>query len=391
MHRGSLTLSGHAARSPVSGQKALMACAIAACVVLGMGGCGNQSPPPDASQASQGEGSSAEASTSGSRSDDPVQGVVRFGQPEPADRIPGTIRIATYNVENLFDDHDDPALSGRYEDAGETKPEAHREAVARAIHAIDADVLALQEVESERALRWFADEYLSDLGYRHIVSVDAGNERGIEQSVLSRFPVTEVESWPGLDLGGVHPERYGDRPNMYAGEPLTYRRSPLLVGVRVPAEMTEGEPYELTLVVVHHKSGRFNHYWREAEASTLVGILEELERESPERNIVVLGDFNATPDEASVEMYLDAGWVDPMEPIDEGEPEPEPTHASGRRIDLILANPQAAREVVLGSGFVLGTPIRPEGMDWRSTPAPQDYASDHFPVVVDLRPVDNSP
>ena len=111
---------------------------------------------------------------------------VRFGLKEAPLKHAGAIRLATYNVENLFDAIDDPDLSGRNEDIDDAKPEAELQGLADAIHALDADVLALEEVESEAVLTWFRDTYLSDMGYTALASIDAGDGRGIEQSVIVR-------------------------------------------------------------------------------------------------------------------------------------------------------------------------------------------------------------
>lgn len=314
----------------------------------------------------------------------------RFGLAEAEPRTEGAIRLATYNLENLFDDEDNPELTGRNDDMDSVKPDDEKQALADAIRAIDADILALQEVESYDALIEFRDEYIGDMGYEHVVSIDVGQERGIENAVLSRFPLKDPKVWPNLPLGGVHPDLYGDKPNWYAGEPITFRRSPLRVTVEVPSDKTGAEPYELTLFVVHHKSGRYNDYWREKEASKLVEFITEMQTANPERNIAVLGDFNAMIGEESVEVYLDeAGFSDVFEGTDHA-PKEYVSHASGRRIDFILVNEALEDEVVEGSEFVLGTPQLPPGADWRTTPPPPGYASDHMPVVIDLIPRDRS-
>lgn len=309
----------------------------------------------------------------------------RFGIAEAPARTLGTLRLATYNVLNLFDDVDDPNLFGRNEDIDDTKPESELVAVARAIRLIDADILALEEIESKTALMAFVDEYISDMGYDYIVSVDSGDPRGIENALLSRYPIQHIELWPGLELGGVHPELFGNRANWYAGQPLTFKRSPIRVDVRVPGEDDEPD-YLLSLFVVHHKASRGNDYWREAEAGKLIELIQGLESKFPERNIAVLGDFNATPEAKSIGMYIKAGLVDLFGPGSEADSGAWVTHESGRRIDYVFVNKAFASETRDGGRFVLGTPARPEGADWRTTPAPAGYASDHYPLVVEFWP-----
>lgn len=306
----------------------------------------------------------------------------RFGLREPRPRTPGAIRIATYNVENLFDDKDDPNLTGRFEDIDDTKPISQCQAVADAIRRIDADILAVQEIESLDALIAFRDTYLQALHYEHVVSLDAGDERGIEQAVLSRFPIVDQRQWVKKPLGGVHPARYGNGENWYAGQPIAFHRSPLMVTVEVPGSVTRGEPYQLTLLVVHHKSGAPANYWREAESRGTIDLIAQLMVETPDRNLVLLGDFNATSSDRSFQMYLEAELVDVLA----GREGPEwISHASGRRIDHILANQHAMDQILPASAFILGTTTGPEGIDWSQAALLPGYASDHYPVVVDLR------
>ncbi len=315
--------------------------------------------------------------------------LVRFGVTEAPAKREGTIRLATYNVENLFDGVDDPALSGRYEDIDDEKPEAELVAVAAAIRALDADVLALQEIESEAVITGFRDTYLSDMGYEHLASIDAGDERGIEQAVLSRFPITKVENWPRRELGGVHPEQWGDDVNYNAGAPIRFHRSPLRVDVEAPGTVTGGEPYGLTLYVVHAKSGGPGEYWRQAEAAALTEIIRAQLAAEPLANIAVIGDFNALLNDRSVQWIVWTGFHDALGAS--GVPGPAfVTHESGRKIDHILAHQNLLPEIVPGSGFVLGTPALPEGLDWRESWRPEGYASDHYPVAVDIRPLDRA-
>jgi endonuclease/exonuclease/phosphatase family metal-dependent hydrolase len=309
---------------------------------------------------------------------------IYFGSREIPPRTPGTVRIATYNLLNLFDDIDDPAYSGDVEDIDDAKPESEREALAAAIRRLDADVLALQEIESESALREFRDEHLGALGYEHLVSVDTGDPRGIECAVLSRFPIQNVEHWAGLELGGVHPDLWGSGANWNAGRPITFKRSPLRVDVAVRDGAGETtEPYMLTLFVLHNKSGAPGGYWREAESRKIAELVDAARTADPDAKIVVLGDMNARDDEPSVRLLLDAGLTR-VAPFDPSRQDATASHESGRRIDHILVSDAALRELVDGSGFVMGMPSRAPGADWRAVPPPEGFASDHFPVAVEL-------
>lgn len=315
---------------------------------------------------------------------------IRFGIHTPPTKAKNTIRLATYNAENLFDAIDDPTLSGRQEDIDDTKPEPHLQALADTIRALDADILALQEIESEAALTEFRDTYLSDLGYTHLASIDAGDERGIEQAVLSRFPITDIKNWPQRDLGGTHPDKWGNADNWHAGEPMRFHRSPLRVTIEIPARAAgapDADPYTLTLFVVHAKSGRPGTYWRNAEAIGLREILIQDRAANPTQNTAILGDFNAALTADSLQTLTTAGYSDALAdvftPGDRFH-----THESGRRIDFILINPNLAAELVAHSGFVLGTPALPDGLDYRDPYRPEGYASDHYPVAIDITPLE---
>lgn len=315
----------------------------------------------------------------------PPAGVKRVGQETPNARTPGSIRLAAYNVENLFDDRAGGFKPGVEKDAMRHKPTEHKREVASAIRAIDADIVALQEIGSLEALLWFRDEYLKDAGYEFVVSLDSGDERGIEQAVLSRFPITEAKVFPHLPLGGVHPEKYGNEENWHAGQPLMGRRSPLLATVEIPMRVfgeRGDEAYTMQLLVVHHKSGRWNDYWRAAEARKFVELLDGANEGGA--RVAVLGDFNAQMNEEPLRIYREAGYEDIFHWSERSSK--TLTHASERAIDFILVNGALRKDVVDNSAFVFATPLLPREADWRTTPPPVGYAADHMSVVVDIKP-----
>ena len=314
-----------------------------------------------------------------------------YGLPHPKPKPAGTIRIAAYNVENLFDPFDDPTLQGKFDDAGMITEPTRCQAVADAIHEVDADIIGLEEIESLKCLTWFRDNYLSDMGYKYLASKDVGYYRGIECSLMSRYPITNIEVRPGISLDNVKREGPGwsPVPEKYQ-HGLKIQRSPLRVDIQV------NKDYQLTLFVIHHKSGRDYRFQREAEAVVNNQWINEVENKHPNANIIVMGDFNAAPWDKSVRLYEQNGLVDTLtqriiphwKNADQTEANLYKTHDDGRVLDYIFMNSAAFREFKVGSAHVFGTLTPPEGWDWRTDPHPAGYASDHYPVIIDITPHD---
>ena len=332
-----------------------------------------------AGQATGGRGATATRSGPGQR----------FGVAKAPPRTPGAIRIGSYNLLNLFDDKDDPKISGKDDDIAMTIDPDRAAAMAAAIRALDADVLALQEVESEEAVRWFVDRWLKDAGYAHIASRDVGNPRGIECAVISRFPIVDVKTYTDANLDDAvrTGDGWADRPKDAppVGK-LRYQRSPLVVTVK-PAE-----DYLLTVFSIHHKASAGFDFQREAEALKTASIVRQLEKEDPSRNIVLMGDFNAAPWDKSLRVYFDNALTDAFagRSTDRSKPESRRwrTHESEKVLDYVLLNRAAFREFVPGSAFVLGTLHPGDDYDYRTDKPPKGYASDHYPIAVELMPKD---
>ncbi|MCA9295649.1 MAG: endonuclease/exonuclease/phosphatase family protein [Phycisphaerales bacterium] len=316
----------------------------------------------------------------------------KYGYPTPKPRTEGAIRIATYNMLNFFDQVNDPTLEGEFDDLPmATDPDRCRN-LANAIRAVNADVIGLEEVESKEAIEWFRDTYLKDMGYTYCESIDVGYFRGVENAVLSRFPITEARTWINASLDDV--KRIGpgwdDVPTADRSG-MTFRRSPLMVTIK------PNDAYELTIFIVHHKSGGLKTmYWREAEALKIVEYIKAIEAQDPDRNIIVMGDFNSAPWDKSMRVYFEAGMIDTLghrivphwKNPDPVEPALYKTHESDRVLDYILINSATARELVIGSAHVYGTLTPPDSYDYRKDPFPKGYASDHYPVMIELMPKD---
>jgi hypothetical protein len=220
------------------------------------------------------------------------------------------------------------------------------------------------------------------MGYTYVISEEVGYYRGIEQSLLSRFPVTEVKTWTDVDLTKVERKGGGWTEVPPSEDEITFQRSPLFVTVETP------EGYELSIFVVHHKAGR-NAWHRELEAVQILGYIDEMSSKNPEQNIAVIGDFNAVPWDRSTRAYFRNGMTDSIShrskhlKWDDTSPL-RITHTSGRMLDYILLNPAALDEYVIDSGFVLGSSA--EEYNWREDPFPAGYASDHCAIAIDMVP-----
>lgn len=326
-----------------------------------------------------------DAQRSRDRAAQPPKSQSKFGLNAPKPRTKHAIRLATYNTLNLFDHVDDPTLQGEHDDIQSATDPKRCEKLAEAIRSLDPDIIALQEVESLQALTWFRDTWLKDCGYKYLASHDVGYYRGVECSILSRYEITESKVWLNQSLDRVN--RIGPGWAQVPDKtPLTFQRSPLMVNIRV------SPGYELTVFVVHHKAGREFDYHREAESLAINELISSLRAGDPSRNIVVMGDFNASPLDKSYRVYLENGMIDTMSyrvwQGDDAETALFKTHESNRVLDYILLNSAAHREFVIGSAFVLGTLTPPPTYDFRKDPFPPGYASDHYPVAIELTPTD---
>lgn len=190
------------------------------------------------------------------------------------------IVIASYNVENLFDDRWDRSEYPDYGPEKWSREQYYRKlsAVARAVAAVSdrgPDILCLQEVESERALRALQDRHLLDFGYRYLVFVPQ-EQVATNVACLSRIPVVRTR---------VH------TVGSFAGVPLRHI-------LEIQLEL-EGSFLYL-----------FNNHWksktggveqtagaRRRAAEVLTERIRSILRSAPEADLIVLGDLNENLEE----------------------------------------------------------------------------------------------
>lgn len=295
------------------------------------------------------------------------------------------VRIATFNVENLFARYDftKKFISTRQDGftindlAFSVHSEEGKRITAQAIKEVDADVVCLQEVEAMHVLERFNSDYLGTRKYPHLMLLDSHDPRFIDVAVLSRHPFANL--------------RTHRQERTASGRAWLFSRDCLEVDLNV-----EGRP--LTLYVNHFKSmigGRAKTRPRREDQVRRVAeiIRADWSGKGYRGNFAVLGDFNDfRGDGTALDTLLGhEGLVDASLRLDQAE---RWTHFYGknkeyRQLDYILlskglaeANPQAKPGILRK-----GLPRRADlyaGPRFKGVGDNAPKASDHAPLFIDV-------
>ena len=200
--------------------------------------------------------------------------------PKAIQRLPrktDQVTVAAYNVLNMFDDVDDPY---RHDEDTPAKPREQMAALARSIVELDADVIAMEEVENRDYLKRFLEVFLPDAGYDHVVCIEGNDSRGIDVALVSRIPVGQVRSHQYLRFPAVNGGTQG------------FMRDVLSVTLEPPG----GQPFEAWVVHLKSNSGgrEAAEPIRLAEARELRKLLDARLTADPQARFAVMGDFNDT-------------------------------------------------------------------------------------------------
>lgn len=206
----------------------------------------------------------------------------------------------------------------------EDVPDERLANLASVIRNLDADIIAFQEVSNVASLR-----AILPVGYEVAMAAEVGSQN---LALAVREPL-EIQAAAGaLFEGAPYDEAFPDH------------RDPLRVYVATPSGV------QLAVYVVHLKSRsggrRDTDYQRIAGASLLAGWI----RARGEQNVILLGDFNDTPDDASLNI-LETGDL-----LAVGRMENEED-----RFLVNLCEPLFARDMVTMEVHTLfrGSPIQP--------------------------------
>ena len=275
-----------------------------------------------------------------------------------------TFRVATYNLENYLDE------------PTETRPAKTAEAKAKVCEGISAlkpDILALQEMGDLKTFEEFRQALASKgLNFPHWNHV-TGFDTNIHVAVLSRFPFRAVH------------------PHTNDSFLLDGRRFRVSRGF-AEVEIAVGTNYAFTLITAHLKSKRpigvaDADELRQEEAKVLREKVDAVFAANSDARLIVLGDFNDTPDAKSTKTIIGRGkhkLVDTRPSERNGDvagpsTRSHPSRAVAwthfyavqdtySRLDYVLLSPLMARDWVTNETFVLTLP------GWGN-------ASDHRPLL----------
>lgn len=228
---------------------------------------------------------------------------------ETAPGIPApeqSLLFAFYNVENLWDPADDPSTTGDDEFTPQGRMKWTREryekklaALARVIRDMNdgegPDLLGICEIENRDVLERLVHEFLP-AGRYGIVHAESPDLRGIDVAILYRSDVVDLKH-------------------------LTMHRIDLGDGTRPTRDIMEGtfarDGVEFTVLVNHWPSrsggAAQTEPLRKRAAAAAASVIDSLHRLDPDADIVLMGDLNDEPYNASVQDVLDAGEYSPGE------------------------------------------------------------------------------
>jgi endonuclease/exonuclease/phosphatase family metal-dependent hydrolase len=325
----------------------------------------------------------------------------------PLESSPPAVSVMAFNVQNMFDNVDDPEKDDKaYLSAGEKQSDAHiaecneipvqswrdeclnldwsdaaidhkLAVVAETILQVNGgrgpDVIALQEVENIGILDKLRSEYLGDAGYRPPILIEGTDRRGIDVAFLSRLPVVDSALHP-LDL----PEKFADRAGDTRGVLEATFELPdgsMLTGfsVHLPAPF---HPTEMRIIAYEH----------------LNRVLEQV---PGDHNVFAAGDFNTTSTEDEehnmLGRFVRANWPAVSNDLCDGCPG---SHYYGRDdvwsfLDMVIFRPSDKADTAWQATSVelankVAAQVTEDGTPQRYRSAERTGVSDHWPVVMTL-------
>ena len=244
--------------------------------------------------------------------------------------------------------------------------EERRKQLAEVLKLANADIVVFEEFESSSYLKILADEYFPELGYQVFGGLES-DDWYMNVVIMSRVPLGTFYSY-ATSLTPIIGQLNDD------GTPATQS----LVNNRMwSVDVLVNDHYDFNLTGVHLKAGRGerNAAWRTGMMNLLRDQFSKFMQLDHDQNLLVVGDFNATPDSPEFQSFLgdstDLRFIDPLEGTGVFS---HPADSVFWRIGHIIPNEFMLTEIVPNSVKPF-TPFSPDSMA---------FIADHLPMLVDI-------
>jgi endonuclease/exonuclease/phosphatase family metal-dependent hydrolase len=196
---------------------------------------------------------------------------------------------------------------------------------ARVLNAVDADVVCTVEVDNRIALRNFNDMMKREFNksYKHYMLIDGNDDRGIDVGILSKHPVTDINSHVDDEYEGKDGKMY----KIFSRDCAEYAIQ--LNGMK------------LYLLCNHFKSKGYgspvtSNAKRQKQAERVVKILEKYDLTKD--YVVVAGDFNDTPDSDPLKKLVNLPNLKDVLKWKKFKGETWTYHSGNQQIDYLLVS-----------------------------------------------------
>jgi endonuclease/exonuclease/phosphatase family metal-dependent hydrolase len=247
------------------------------------------------------------------------------------------VRVATFNVRRFFDTVCDTGQCGAGDYEALATPEAFDATAARlaaAISSFDADLVSLQELETQACL----DALLAKLGPPWTgVLAELGAPASVDVAVLSRTSIDQVV----LHRDAVLLTRPDGTQTRFSRE--------------LPEVHARVRGLEVVLFAAHFKSKSSDDPGRRlAEAQVARELVLDVARRSPGALVLLAGDLNDTPGSPPLEaLTANGGLLRVAADLPVADQATYVWSGAGQAIDHVLQAPTAAAQAVPRASRVL--------------------------------------
>ena len=326
------------------------------------------------------------------------QGAPRFEtrnpRPEAPQPLPGDLRVAAFNVENYF-----LTLGAR----GAQHPaalERQTDAIVAALARLDADVIAVVEVERDAdgaALRALATALNAAL--QEQAEASGARTAARVYQALPEPSVSAVRPGDAIRQGFLIDPAIVELVALGADTASVHERPPQAVVLRHGAS---GELVAVAAVHLRSKAGCPTSgdvdagfgCWnlrRTRQAEALRGFAERLERQHAGAGVLVIGDVNAHRFEPPIQVFEDAGWAILTDRVPPEQAVSYVFFGRSAALDHAFASAALASSVAGVAYWAINADEPPLAAPGRGAEAPLWYrpdpfrSSDHDPLIVTLQ------